>query len=73
MQYQPSNEVRAGLLASIWWVAACTFVVANMPPNPSLTNHVIDYVTLFGIVPFYFLGWYIVQQRYLVFKCESFL
>jgi hypothetical protein len=67
-QLKQGNEWRAGLLGSAWWVVACSFVVANMPPNPSLTNRVIDYVTLFGIIPFFFLGYYIVQQRYLVYS-----
>ena len=67
-QLKQGNQWRAGLLASAWWVVACSFVVANMPANPSLTNRVIDYVTLGGILPFFFLGYYIVEQRYLVYS-----
>jgi hypothetical protein len=68
-QLKQGNEWRAGLLASTWWISACTFVVANMPANPYLVNRVIDYVVLGGIVPFFFLGLFIVQQRYLIFQC----
>ena len=67
-QVPQGNQWRAGLTASAWWIAACTVVVKNSVENPDSHNRVIDYICLFGIFPLFFVGYYLVNQRYLIFQ-----